>query len=47
VHGRELYWRSASFSQSAIAGAQLEKLVKIPATFRNFNTVQKIALKSA
>jgi uncharacterized protein (DUF1697 family) len=47
VHGRELYWRCAtSFSQSTIAGAKLEKLVKIPATFRNFNTVQKIAQKA-
>ena len=48
VHGRELYWRSsASFSLSTIAPAKLEKVASTPVTFRNFNTVQRIARRPA
>ena len=44
VSGRELYWRCCtSFSQSTIVGANLEKLLNIPATFRNFSTVRKLS----
>lgn len=44
VAGRELYWRcSKSFSESTIAGPKLDKVLKVPVTLRNFNTIQRIA----
>jgi uncharacterized protein (DUF1697 family) len=46
VHGRELYWLiRTSFSESAVSGGLLEKTLGIPATFRNVNTVRRIAAK--
>jgi uncharacterized protein (DUF1697 family) len=48
VHGREVYWRcNTSFSESTVAGPKLEKLLGGPATFRNFTTVQKLAVKTS
>lgn len=45
VHGRELYWRCArSFSDSTVTGAKIEKLLKVPATIRNFTTVSRLAV---
>src|SRR5258708_18044057 len=46
VHRRELYWLiRTSFSESAVSGALLEKTLGMPATFRNMNTVKRIAAK--
>ena len=46
VYGRELYWLiRTSFSESAVSGALLEKTLGMPATFRNMNTVKRIAAK--
>lgn len=43
IEGREVYWRCArSFSQSTVSGSRLEKILAVPATFRNFNTVRRI-----
>ena len=48
VHGRELYWRCrTSFAESTVGGPRLEKLLKTPATIRNFNTVQRLNTKIA
>jgi len=46
VHGRELYWLiRTSFSESVVSGALLEKTLALPATFRNVNTVRRLAAK--
>jgi uncharacterized protein (DUF1697 family) len=46
VRGRELYWRcNKSFAESTVAGPRLEKLLKVPATVRNFNTVRRLTAK--
>jgi uncharacterized protein (DUF1697 family) len=46
VNGRELYWRiHGRTMDSKINMAFLEKTLKAPATFRNINTVRKLALK--
>jgi uncharacterized protein (DUF1697 family) len=46
VHEREVYWLCrARFSESPISGALLEKTLGTPATFRNVNTVRRIAAK--
>ena len=46
VRGSELYWRcNKNFSESTVAGPRLEKLLGRPATFRNFNTVRRLAQK--
>jgi uncharacterized protein (DUF1697 family) len=46
VHGREVYWLCrARFSESAVSGALLEKTLGLSATFRNVNTVRRIAAK--
>lgn len=46
VHGRELYWLiRTSFSESAVSGALLEKTLGLSATFRNVNTVRRLAAK--
>jgi len=48
VIGQEVYWRcQKAFSDSTVSGPRLEKVLGTPATFRNFNTVQKIAAKYA
>jgi uncharacterized protein (DUF1697 family) len=46
VHGRELYWLiRTNFSESTVSGALLEKTLGLPATFRNVNTVGRLAAK--
>ena len=46
VIGQELYWRCwKAFSDSTVTGPRLEKVLGTPATFRNFNTVQRIAAR--
>lgn len=48
VEGRELYWRCLkSFSESTLTGARLEKVLGVAATLRNFNTVLKLAARTA
>ena len=43
VHGREVYWYSRQgFSGSKFTGALLEKIIGMPATARNVNTVQRL-----
>ena len=44
VKGRELYWICRSpLTESTVAGAKLERLLLGQATFRNFNTVRRLA----
>src|SRR6266498_2388379 len=47
VQGREVYWlcRAKKMSDSKFSGAALEKILGMPATFRNSTTVRKIAAK--
>ena len=46
VHGREVYWLCrTSFSESKVSGALLEKTLGLAATFRNVNTVRRMAAK--
>ena len=46
VRGRELYWLCAVPSMRSIsAGGRLEKAVGMATTFRNFNTVRRLAEK--
>jgi uncharacterized protein (DUF1697 family) len=46
IQGRELYWLCAvPLMQSIAAGGKLEKTVAMPATFRNVNTVRRLAAK--
>lgn len=47
VQGREVYWlcRTKMMSDSKFSGAVLEKILGMPATFRNSTTVRKIAAK--
>jgi len=47
VHGREVYWlcRAKLMSDSKFSGALTEKILGMPATFRNSTTVRKIAAK--
>jgi len=46
VHGREVYWLCrARFSESTVSGALLEKTLGLSATFRNVNTVRRLAAK--
>lgn len=48
VAGREVYWlRRGRMSDSEFSGAALEKTLGLAATFRNANTVRKIAAKYA
>jgi uncharacterized protein (DUF1697 family) len=48
VRDREVYWRiRGGFSDSKFSGAKLEKLLGVQATFRNLNTVAKLAAKYA
>jgi len=44
--GREVYWRARKgFAESTISYAVVEKLLKSEATFRNVNTIRRIAAK--
>jgi uncharacterized protein (DUF1697 family) len=46
VHGSEFYWLGGlKQSESKFAASVLEKTLKIRVTFRNMNTVQKLAAK--
>ena len=46
IHEREVYWLSRTkFSESAVSGALLEKTLGLSATFRNVNTVRRLAAK--
>lgn len=48
VHGREVYWLCAkTLSQSKFTGALLEKIIGMPATARNINTVNRLVAKYA
>ncbi|HEY2796895.1 MAG TPA: DUF1697 domain-containing protein [Thermoanaerobaculia bacterium] len=48
VRDREVYWRiHGGFSDSKLSGAKLERLLGVRATFRNRNTVTKLAAKYA
>ena len=47
VHRRELYWQARKgFAESTLTGGKLEKLLGLPATVRNFTTVQKLAQRA-
>jgi uncharacterized protein (DUF1697 family) len=44
--GREIYWRARKgFAESTISYAVVEKLLRTQATFRNVNTVKRMAAK--
>jgi uncharacterized protein (DUF1697 family) len=46
VHGREVYWlRRGKLTESAFTGAMLERTMRMPATLRSMNTVQKWAAR--
>ena len=48
VHGREVYWLcEKKQSESDFTNAAMEKALKVRATFRNINTVRKLAQKVA
>jgi len=48
VHGREVYWLARkNIQDSSITGAALEKALATPVTFRNINTVRRLAAKYA
>lgn len=46
VHDREVYWLCrAKFTDSKYSGGLIEKILGVPATFRNVNTVRKLVAK--
>ena len=46
VHGREIYWLCrTTFSETTVSGALIEKVLGMPATLRNINTVRRMAAK--
>jgi uncharacterized protein (DUF1697 family) len=46
IDGRELYWlRRGSLLESPVSGKLLEKLLNMPTTLRNVNTIRRLALK--
>lgn len=46
VYGREVYWLSRmKISESKFSGAQLERILGMPATLRNANTIKRLAAK--
>jgi uncharacterized protein (DUF1697 family) len=48
VHEREAYWLCRGrFSDSLLPGGAVEKAVAMPATFRNVNTIRRLAAKVA
>lgn len=48
VVGREVYWLSRDgMGQSAFSGAKLERLLGMPTTLRNLNTVDRLLAKYA
>jgi uncharacterized protein (DUF1697 family) len=48
VHGREIYWLARkNIAESTISMAKVEKALETPVTFRNINTVRRLAVKCA
>jgi uncharacterized protein (DUF1697 family) len=48
IRGREVYWQCRrNLLDSTLSGAKLEKLCAGAATFRNFNTVRRLAARTA
>jgi uncharacterized protein (DUF1697 family) len=46
VHGREIYWLARkNISESTISMAKMEKTLQTPVTFRNINTIRRLAEK--
>jgi uncharacterized protein (DUF1697 family) len=46
VHGREVYWLARrSIAEATITGAAIEKALQTAVTFRNINTVRRLATK--
>ena len=46
VHGREIYWLARNnIAESTISMAKMEKALQTPVTFRNVNTVRRLAAK--
>lgn len=46
VHGREVYWLARqNISEATITMAGVEKALQTPVTFRNINTVRRLAAK--
>ena len=46
VHGTEVFWYTRkTFSESNFSGALLEKIIGMPATVRNVNTVNRLIAK--
>jgi uncharacterized protein (DUF1697 family) len=46
ANGREVYWlRRGTYSESLVSPAKLEKIIRMPGTVRNFNTVRRILSK--
>ncbi|MBK8836051.1 MAG: hypothetical protein IPO29_14795 [Anaerolineae bacterium] len=46
MHGREVYWKSIQRqTDSKFSNAVFERTLKISATWRNVNTVQRLATK--
>lgn len=46
VYGREVYWLARkNISESSISGAAIEKALQTPVTFRNINTVRRLAAR--
>ena len=46
IDGREIYWLARrSIAESTISMAAIEKALQTPLTFRNINTVRRLAAK--
>jgi uncharacterized protein (DUF1697 family) len=47
VHGSEVYWycRGKTLADSKFSGALLEKIIGVPATARNVNTINRLVAK--
>ena len=46
IHGREVYWLARkNIAEATITGAGIEKALQTPVTFRNINTVRRLAAK--
>ena len=46
VNGREVYWLARkNFSEATITGTAVEKALQTPVTFRNINTIRRLAAK--
>lgn len=46
LHGREVYWLARKpIREATITGAAIEKALQTPVTFRNINTIRRLAAK--